>query len=72
MLAAEPTWTDAKSFSFRLAITQTVDKFTTVKSSWALLTTNPRLAVRVSTTPSMGAGTVTLESICSASFNAAI
>jgi hypothetical protein len=43
-----------------------------VDSSWALLTTNPRFAMRASTTPSIGAGTVTFESICSASFSAAI
>lgn len=51
MLAADPTRTDAKSSSFTLAITHTVDRSATVKSSCAEFTTNPRLAVRVRMTP---------------------
>src|SRR5467141_5202057 len=54
MLAAEPTRTDAKSFSLTLAMIHTVERSTTVKSSWAVLTTKPRFALRVRTTPLIG------------------
>jgi len=57
MFAWEPTRTDAKSFSLTLAIIQTVERSATVKSSCAALTTKPRLALRVRTTPLIGAGT---------------
>jgi hypothetical protein len=72
MFACEPTRTEAKSFSLTLAIVQTVERSATVKSSCAAFTTKPRLALRVRTTPLIGAGTTRLGLICSACLSAAI
>ena len=65
IVVVDPTRTDVKSFSFTLAITHTVERSATVKSSWAGVTTNPRFALRESTTPLIGEGKVRFGLICS-------
>ena len=44
-------------------MTQTWERSVTTKSSWPMLTTWPRFALRPVMTPAIGAGTVTSETI---------